>query len=161
MKWRRYYGKGRDFSSIACVKKTGKFRQEKLLFLQFMQCRLYNDCFFRFSYSASIHFKPMLQNYGKTAFFISRALGWNGSNTFQTKLTRTKHGCFFFKNRQEQLCSRKSSAVVVIKLSNKFFSFFQIYFIYTSDSTLHFWNSKQVSELVETVVQRCSVKGYS
>ena len=87
--------------------KTGKFRQEKLLFLQFMQCRLYNDCFLHFSYSASIHFKPMLQNYGKTAFFTSGTLAWNESNTFQRTLTTTKHGCFFFKNWQEQLMWQK------------------------------------------------------
>ena len=37
--------------------RTGKFRQ-KLLYLQFMQCSIYNDCFFR--YGASIRFKPTL-----------------------------------------------------------------------------------------------------
>ena len=35
------------------------------------------------------------QYYGKTAFFLSGTLGWNGSNTFQRKITTTKHGCFF------------------------------------------------------------------
>ena len=119
--------------------KTGKFRQEKLLFLQFMQCRLYNDCFLRFSYSASIHFKVMLQNYGKTAFFISGTLGWNGSNTFQRKLNTTKHWGFFVKIRQEQWRGRKYSSVVVIKLSNKSFPFLQICFIYLR---LTFYTSK-------------------
>ena len=36
---------------------TGKFRQK--LFLQFMQCSLYND-FLHIRYGASIHFKPIL-----------------------------------------------------------------------------------------------------
>ena len=58
--------------------KTGKLRQ-KLLFLQFMQCSLYNDCFLLFRYGASIH---LSQYYGKTAFFLSGTLGWNRSNTF-------------------------------------------------------------------------------
>ena len=44
MKLIRYYGKRRNFNSIECVQKTGKFRQEKLLFIQFMQRSLYNDC---------------------------------------------------------------------------------------------------------------------
>ena len=42
-------------------------------------------------------------SYGKTAFFLSGTFGWNGSNTFQRKITTTKHGCFFCKHRQEQL----------------------------------------------------------
>ena len=75
-------------------KETGKFRQEKLLFLQFMQCSLYNNCFLHFSYSTSIHFKPMFQ-LRKNTFFVSGTLGWNGSNTFQKKLTLTKHGSVF------------------------------------------------------------------
>ena len=97
--------------------KAGIFRQEKLLFLQFMQCGLYNDSFLCSSYSISIHFKPMLQNYGKTTFYISGKSGWNGSNTFQRKLTTTKHGCFFFKNRQEQLMWQK----IIISSCNKTF----------------------------------------
>ena len=95
--------------------KTGKFRQEKLLFLQFMQCRLYNDCFLRFSYSASIHFKVMLQNYGKTAFFISGTLGWNGSNTFQRKLNTTKDGFFLSK-----LDRSNDVAEIIISSCNNF-----------------------------------------
>ena len=47
------------------------------------------------------------QHYGKTAFFLSGTLGWNGSNTFQRKITTTKHGCFFYENRQEQLMWQK------------------------------------------------------
>ena len=39
--------------------RTGKYRQ-KLLYLQFMQCSIYNDCFFHFRFGASIHFKPKL-----------------------------------------------------------------------------------------------------
>ena len=38
---------------------TGKFRQ-KPLFLQFMRCSLYNDCFLHFRYGTSIHFKLIL-----------------------------------------------------------------------------------------------------
>ena len=60
---------------------------------------------------------PKLQNYGTTAFFISGTLGWNGWNTFQRKLTTTKHGCFFFKNRQEQLMWQK----IIISSCNKTF----------------------------------------
>ena len=81
---------------------TGKFRQ-KLLFLQFMQCSLYND-FLHFRYGTSIHFKPILL---KTVFFLDGTLGRNGSNTFQRKITTTKHRCFFYENRQEQLMWQK------------------------------------------------------
>ena len=49
------------------------------------------------------------QYYGKTTFFLSGTLGWNGSNTFQRKITTTKHGCFFYENRQEQLMWQKIS----------------------------------------------------
>ena len=47
------------------------------------------------------------QYYGKTAFFLSGTLGLNGSNTFQRKITATKHDCFFYENRQEQLMWQK------------------------------------------------------
>ena len=123
-----------------------------------MQCRLYNDWFLRFSYSASIHFKPMLQNYGKTAFFIRGTLGRNGSNTFQRKLTTTKHGCFFFKNRQEHLMWQK----IIISSCNKTFkqtlSFLSNLLYLYFGQHFNFLNSKQVPELVEAVVRRCSVK---
>ena len=87
--------------------KNGKTETGKTLISSIYEDRLYNDCFLRSSYSASIHFKPMLQNYGKTAFFTSGTLAWNESNTFQRTLTTTKHGCFFFKNWQEQLMWQK------------------------------------------------------
>ena len=57
-------------------------------------------------------------NYGKTAFFLSETLSWNGSNTFQMKINTTKYGCFFFcKNRQEQLIWQK----IIMSSCNKSF----------------------------------------
>ena len=56
-------------------------------------------------------------NYGKTALFLSGTFGWNGSNTFQGKITTTKHGCFFCKNRQEQLMWQK----IIMSSCNKTF----------------------------------------
>ena len=66
---------------------TGKFRQK--LYLQFMQC---SNLFFTLGMAPQ---SISSQYYGKTAFFLSGTLGWNGSNTFQRKITTTKHGCFF------------------------------------------------------------------
>ena len=51
----RYYGKARNFNSIGLCEETRKFK----LFLQFMQCSLYND-FLHIRYGDSIHFKPIL-----------------------------------------------------------------------------------------------------
>ena len=117
MKLRGYYGKGRIFNSIGYVT-NGKIQTGKTLFSSIYAVHtLYNDCFLRSSYSASIHYKPMLQNYGKTAFFTSGTLAWNESNTFQRTLTTTKHGCFFFKNWQEQLMWHK----IIISSCNKTF----------------------------------------
>ena len=101
---------------------------------------------------------PKLQNYGTTAFFISGTLGWNGWNTFQRKLTTTKHGCFFFKNRQEQLMWQK----IIISSCNKTFkqvlSFLSNLLYLYFRQHVNFWNSEQVLESVGTVVRRCSVK---
>ena len=94
--------------------------------------------------------------YGKTAFFLSGTLGWNGSNTFQRKITTTKYGCFFYKNRQEQLMWQK---ITISSCNNTFkqvLSFLlnltSALFILQIALSLLTWNSKQVSELVEAVV---------
>ena len=57
------------------------------------------------------------QYYGKTAFFLSGSLGWNGSKTFQREITTTKHGCFIYENRQEQLMWQK----IIMSSCNKTF----------------------------------------
>ena len=96
------------------------------------------------------------QYYGKTAFFLSGTLVWNGSNTFQRKITTTKYGCFFYENWQEQLMWQK---ITISSCNNTFkqaLSFLlnltSALFILQIALSLLTWNSKQVSELVEAVV---------
>ena len=64
------------------------------------------------------------QYYGKTTFFLSGTLGWNGSNTFQRKITTTIHGCFFYENRQEQLMWQKLTMSSCNKTFKQVLSFF-------------------------------------
>ena len=80
-----------------------KKRENSETLLQFMQCSLYNNCFLHFRYGASIDFKPILI----IKLIISGKLGRNGSNIFQRKITTTRHSCFFYENRQEQLMWQK------------------------------------------------------
>ena len=103
MKLIRYYGKARNFNSIGCVKKRENSGRNSYFF---------NLCSAAFTMIVffTLGMAPQSisnQYYGKTAFFLSGTLGWNGSNTFQRKITTTKHGCFFYENRQEQLMWQK------------------------------------------------------
>ena len=85
-------------------KETGKLRQ-KLSFLQFMQCmQPYNYCFLHFRYGASIHFKQILW---KNCFLPKWNIGLKWIKYIPKKITTTKHCCFFYENRQEQLIWQK------------------------------------------------------
>ena len=104
MKLIRYYGKARNFNSIGCVKKRENSDRNFYFF---------NLCSANFTmivfFSLGIAPQSILSQYhGKTAFFLSGSLSWNGSNTFQRKITTTKHGCFIYGNRQEQLMWQKT-----------------------------------------------------
>ena len=102
MKLIRYYGKARNFNSIGCVKK--RENSDKNSFFN-----LCNAAFTMIFFTLGMAPQSISsQYYGKTAFFLSGTLGWNGSNTFQRKIT-SKHGCFFYENRQEQLMWQKIS----------------------------------------------------
>ena len=95
MKLIRYYGKARNFNSIGCVKKRENSDRNSYFF---------NLCSAAFTMIVffTLGMAPQSisnQYYGKTAFFLSGTLGWNGSNTFQRKITTTKPGCFFYENR--------------------------------------------------------------
>ena len=111
MKLIRYYGKARNFNSIGCVKK--RENSDKNSFFN-----LCNAAFTMIFFTLGMAPQSISsQYYGKTAFFLSGTLGWNGSNTFQRKITTTKHGCFFYENRQEQLMWQK----ITISSCNKTF----------------------------------------
>ena len=61
-------------------------------------------------------------NYGKTGFCISGTLDWNGSSTFQRKISTRKHGSVFsLKIKGAIDAAENKSWVVVTKLSNKLF----------------------------------------
>ena len=102
MKLLRNYCKAGNFNSIGFVKKRDNSDRNSNFF-NLCSASLYND-FLHFRYGTSIHFKPILL---KTVFFLDGTLGRNGSNTFQRKITTTKHRCFFYENRQEQLMWQK------------------------------------------------------
>ena len=102
MKLIRYYGKARNFNSVGCVKK--RENSDKNSFFN-----LCNAAFTMIFFTLGMAPQSISsQYYGKTAFFLSGTLGWNGSNTFQRKIT-SKHSCFFYENRQEQLMWQKIS----------------------------------------------------
>ena len=70
---------------------------------------------------ASIHSRTSF-NYGKTGFCISGTLDWNGSSTFQRKISTRKHGSVFsLKIKGAIDAAENKSWVVVTKLSNKLF----------------------------------------
>ena len=124
-----------------------------------MQCSLYNDCFFFTLVIASQSISSQCFNYGKTAFFIIETLSWNRSNTFQWRITTTRHGSvfvLFFRLTGAIDVAENKSWVAVIKLSNKFCLFFQIWHQIYLYFWYHFtliWNSKQVSELLKMLLQ--------
>ena len=120
MKLIRYYGKARNFNSIRCVKKRENSYRNSYFF------NLCSAAFIMIVFCA-LGMAPQsisCQYYGKTAFFLSGTLGWNGSNTFQRKITTTKHGCFFYENRQEQLMWQKITMSSCNKTFKQVLSFF-------------------------------------
>ena len=121
MKLIRYYGKARNFNSIGCVKK--RENSDKNSFFN-----LCNAAFTMIFFTLGMAPQSISsQYYGKTAFFLSGTLDWNGSNTFQRKITTTKHGCFFYENRQEQLMWQKITISSCNKSFKQVLSFFQIW----------------------------------
>ena len=121
MKLIRYYGKARNFNSVGCVKK--RENSDKNSFFN-----LCNAAFTMIFFTLGMAPQSISsQYYGKTAFFLSGTFGWNGSNTFQRKITTTKHGCFFYENRQEQLMWQKITISSCNKSFKQVLSFFQIW----------------------------------
>ena len=111
MKLIRYSGKARNFNSIGCVKK--RENSDKNSFFN-----LCNAAFTMIFFTLGMAPQSISsQYYGKTAFFLSGSLGWNGSKTFQREITTTKHGCFIYENRQEQLMWQK----IIMSSCNKTF----------------------------------------
>ena len=106
MKLIKYYGKSKNFNSIGCVGcvKKQENSDRNPYFFNLCIATLTIIVFFTLGMASQ---SISSQYYGKTAFFLSGTLGWNGSNTFQRKITTTKHGCFFYENRQEQLMWQK------------------------------------------------------
>ena len=118
MKLIRYYGKARNFNSVGCVKK--RENSDKNSFFN-----LCNAAFTMIFFTLGMAPQSISsQYYGKTAFFLSGTLGWNGSNTFQRKITTTIHGCFFYENRQEQLMWQKLTMSSCNKTFKQVLSFF-------------------------------------
>ena len=91
MRLTRYYGKTRNFDSIGCVKK----RENSDRNFYFFNLRSAAFTMIVFFTLGMVPQSISSQYYGKTAFFLSGTLDWNGSNTFQREITTTKHGCFF------------------------------------------------------------------
>ena len=149
MKLIRYSSKARNFNSIGCVKKRENSDRNSYFF---------NLCSAAFTMIVffTLGMAPQSisnQYYGETAFFLSGTLGWNGSNTFQRKITTAKHGCFFCKNRQEQLMWQK----IIMSSCNKTFK--QVLsFLSSSTFFTLIWNSSQVFELIKAFDRKCSVK---
>ena len=113
MKLIRYSGKARVFNSIGCVKKRENSDRNFYFF---------NLCSANFTmivfFTLGIAPQSISSQYcWKTAFFLSGSLSWIGLNTFQRKITTTKHGCFINENRQEQLMWQK----IIMSSCNKTF----------------------------------------
>ena len=119
MKLIRYYGKARNFNSIGCVKKRENSDRNSYFF---------NLCSAAFTMIVffTLGMAPqsiLSQYYGKTAFFLSGTLCWNRSNTLQGKITITKHVCFLYKNRHEQLMWQKITMSSCNKIFKQVLSF--------------------------------------
>ena len=96
-----------------CVKKRENSDRKNSYFCDFSSAAF--TIFFALFIAQSISGQSF--NFGKTGFFLSGTLGWNGSNTFQRKITTTKHGCFFCKIGQEPLMWQK----IIMSSLNKTF----------------------------------------
>ena len=119
MKLIRYYGKARNFNSIGCVKKRENSDRNSYFF---------NLCSAAFTMIVffTLGMAPqsiLSQYYGKTAFFLSGTLCWNRSNTLQGKITTTKHICFLYENRHEQLMWQKITMSSCNKIFKQVLSF--------------------------------------
>ena len=113
MKLIRYSGKPRNFNSIGCVKKQEN-SDRNLYFFNLCCANFTMIVFFSLDIAPQ---STSSQYYGKTAFFVSGSLSWNRSNTLQRKITATKHCCFIYENRKEQLMWQK----IIMSSCNKTF----------------------------------------
>ena len=114
------------FNSIWCVKKRENSDRKNSLFLQFMQCSLYNDFFFTLViYSTSIHFRPVLQLWKNCSSWVEHWVEMDQTHS-KGKSSQQNMAVFFVKIDRSNWCGRKSW-VVVIKLSKKFSPFFQVW----------------------------------
>ena len=119
MKLIRYYGKARNFNSIECVKKWENSDRNSYFF-NFCSAAFTMIVFFTLGMAPK---SILSQYYGKTAFFLSGTLSWNRSNTFQGKITTTKHGCFLYENWHEQSMWQKITMSSCNKIFKQVFSF--------------------------------------
>ena len=119
MKLIRYYSKARNFNSIGCVKKR-KNSDRNSYFFNLCSAAFTTIVFFSLGMAPQ---SILSQYYGKTAFFQSGTLGWNRSNTFQGKITTTKHGCFLYENWHEQLMWQKITMSSCNKIFKQVLSF--------------------------------------
>ena len=122
--------------SQSCVcEETEKFRKNS--YFSDLCSRAFTMIIY-FSYNASIHFKPMFQLWKN--WFLRK---WNTVFKWVKPIPKENYYsrswfCLFFKNRQEQ---------TEIKLSNKFFPFFQfwhqLYYLYFRQHFTLMWNLKK------------------
>ena len=104
----RYYGKGKNFNSIGRVKKRENSDRKNCYFINLCRAAFTMIEFLTFfSYSASIHFKPVVQ-LRKKYFLCKRNIGLKYIKHIPKENHYNKSWfCFFFKNRQEQLMWQK------------------------------------------------------
>ena len=137
---------------------TGKFRQ-KLLFLQFMQWSLYKYCFLHFRYGASIHFEPIWKN----CFLPKWNIGLKWIKHIPKENHHNKTWLFFLWKSTGAMMWQKITMSSCNKTFKQVLSFLSnltsaLFILRIALSSHFFLNSKQVSELVELVVRKCSVK---
>ena len=110
----RYYGKGRNFNSIGCVKKRENSDRKNSYFFNLCSADFTMIVFFALVIAPQSIFQANASKLMKNCFLHKWSIGLKWIKHIQRKLTTTKHA-FFFKNRQEQLMWQK----IIISSCNK------------------------------------------
>ena len=125
-----------------------------------MQWSLYNDCFLHFRYGASIHFEPILW---KNCFLPKWNIGLKWIKHIPKENHHNKTWLFFLWKSTGAMMWQKITMSSCNKTFKQVLSFLSnltsaLFILRIALSSHFFLNSKQVSELVELVVRKCSVK---
>ena len=158
MKLIRYYGKARNFNSIGCVKKRENSDRNSYFFN--LCSAAFTMIFFTLSVGPSIHFQQILW---KNCFLPKWNIWLKWIKHIPKENHHNKTWLFFLWKSTGAMMWQKITMSSCNKTFKQVLSFLSnltsaLFILRIALSSHFFLNSKQVSELVELVVRKCSVK---